>query len=84
MLQNFEQKRKMTRNFFLRNVLNALFIVLSIIAMVGIAWTMNEPVVPQWCYVVGVVAVLIKMVEAMMRITQTTRKPRKSRFDKTS
>lgn len=84
MLRNYKENRQQTQNLFVRNVLNALFIVLSIIAMVGIAWTMSEPEIPSWCYVVGIVAVIIKMVEAMMRMTTTQKKPRRSKFDKTN
>lgn len=84
MLPQLDERRKMTKNLFVRNILNALFILLSIISMVGIAMTMSEPEIPMWCYALAIIAVIVKMVEAVMRMSENTRSPRKSRFDRTN
>lgn len=58
-------ERHNSRNLFIRNVLNTLFILIAIIAMVGIMVDKTHPMI--W-YGVGLFAVLIKMVEVMLRM----------------
>lgn len=59
------QEKRMTRNLFIRNILNALFIIIALIAMIGIIVAKEHIMV--W-YTVGLFAVLIKMVEVMLRM----------------
>ena len=53
------QRKRMTKNLFIRNILNGLFI------MIGILVAKNHLMV--W-YAIGLFAVLIKMVEVMLRM----------------
>lgn len=55
----------MTRNLFIRNILNALFIIIALVAMIGII--VAKEYVMVW-YSVGLFAVIIKMVEVMLRM----------------
>ncbi len=55
----------MTRNLFIRNILNALFIIVALVAMIGIIVAKEH--VMMW-YSVGLFAVIIKMVEVMLRM----------------
>lgn len=75
---------KESKNLKIRNLLNGLFILLSIIAMIGIGVTLNDPEIPVWCYGIAIVAVVIKMIEATMRMSGSTKVRRRSRFDKTN
>lgn len=60
-----QQKQRMTRNLFIRNILNALFIIVALVAMIGIIVAKEHVMV--W-YSVGLFAVIIKMVEVMLRM----------------
>lgn len=55
----------MTKNLFIRNILNGLFILIALVAMIGILVAKNHLMV--W-YAIGLFAVLIKMVEVMLRM----------------
>ena len=59
------KRRRMTRNLFIRNILNALFIIVALVAMIGIIVAKEHVMV--W-YSVGLFAVIIKMVEVMLRM----------------
>lgn len=59
------QRRRMSKNLFIRNILNGLFILVALVAMIGILVAKNYLMV--W-YVVGLFAVMIKMVEVMLRM----------------
>ena len=59
------QKQQMSRNLFIRNILNVLFIIVALVAMVGILVSKEHIMV--W-YVVGLFAVMIKMVAVMLRM----------------
>lgn len=50
----------------IRNILNAIFILLAIIAMVGILISKTHTYLV-WSYGVGILAVLIKMAEVVLR-----------------
>lgn len=60
-----KETRHMSKNLFIRNVLNTLFILIALIAMIGIMLDKSHPMI--W-YAVGLFAVLIKMVEVMLRM----------------
>lgn len=63
-----EERRKMNRNLFIRNIINSVFIILAIIAMIGITLTDSQSPSHLWWYGLGLLAVIIKMVEAVMRM----------------
>lgn len=65
------EKRKMSRNLFIRNILNSLFILLAIIAMIGITVADKEGGHLMMWYGVGLFAVVVKMIEVMLRMTGT-------------
>ena len=58
-------RQRITRNLFIRNILNALFIIVALVAMIGIIVAKEHVMV--W-YSVGLFAVIIKMVEVMLRM----------------
>lgn len=60
-----QKQQRMTRNLFIRNILNALFIIIALVAMIGIIVAKQHIMV--W-YSIGLFAVLIKMVEVMLRM----------------
>ncbi len=63
--KQLQRRQRMTRNLFIRNILNALFMLVALIAMLGIV--MNKEKAMVW-YAVGLFAVIIKMVEVMLRM----------------
>ncbi len=73
------ERRKKHQHLFFRNVLNAIFMLLAAVAMAGIVISWNNPEMPRWCYVVGLIAVLVKMVEALFRMPNMIHKPRRPR-----
>ena len=60
--QRLKKERKM---LILRNILNAVFMLLAAVTMIGI-WAYPE-YTNQW-YIIGLVAVCIKIVEVMFRM----------------
>ena len=61
------QRKRMSRNLFIRNILNSVFILVAVVAMIGIVATHSSPKSMIW-YGVGLFAVLIKMVEVVLRM----------------
>lgn len=68
-------RRRPDRLLFVRNILNAVFILLAVVAMAGIGFSWGSGDTFAWAYAVGIVAVLIKMVEALLRMPGLLRKP---------
>ena len=64
-------KRKISKNLFVRNILNSLFILLAIIAMIGITVADKEGGYLMMWYGIGLFAVVVKMIEVMLRMTGT-------------
>ena len=62
-----ESRRKMDRNLYVRNILNTLFILMAIIAMVGIVLTDKGGNLMAW-YGLGLFAVGVKMGEVGLRM----------------
>lgn len=62
-----ESRRKMDRNLYVRNILNTLFILMAIVAMVGIVLTDKGGNLMAW-YGLGLFAVVVKMVEVVLRM----------------
>ena len=60
-----EERRQKTKNLFLRNILNSIFRLVALAAMIGILVDNNHIMI--W-YGVGLFAVLIKMVEVLLRM----------------
>ncbi len=58
----------------MRNILNSVFIILSICAMVGVLVCKAGTTALYICYGVGIVAILVKMTEVMLRIPSMMRK----------
>ena len=54
-------------------------IALALIIIGGLNW---GSIAPTWCYVVALIAVLVKIAEAALRMPSMLQKPRGSRFDK--
>lgn len=62
------ERRRMSRNLFLRNIINSFFILLAVAAMVGIVVTDEGSQARTACYALGLVAVVVKMVEVVLRM----------------
>ena len=71
-----QERRKMSRMLYIRNVLNSIFIILAVIAMIGIGLSWGD-VTPSWCLIIALIAVIIKMAEAALRMPSMLRKPQK-------
>ena len=65
---------KERRLLFLRNLLNGIFILMACVAMGLIAYSWFRPTPTLRLY--GIAAVLLKMVEATMRMTTMLQKPK--------
>lgn len=61
------QRRKDQKLLILRNVLNSVFILMAVIAMVGIVLCEAGEGMMKW-YMLGLVAVVVKMVEVALRM----------------
>ena len=61
------ERRKMTRNLFIRNILNSVFILMALVAMVGLLIVKQQPYL-MWCYLLGLFAVIVKMAEVALRL----------------
>ncbi len=73
-----QERRKMSRMLYIRNMLNSVFILLSVIAMIGIGLSWGD-VTPSWCLIIALIAVIVKMAEAALRMPSMLRKPQKSK-----
>ncbi|MCH5182101.1 MAG: hypothetical protein J1F06_05650 [Prevotellaceae bacterium] len=62
------ERRKMTRNLFVRNILNAVFMLLALASMAGIVATAADSRMRTAFYLTGLAAVAVKMVEVMLRM----------------
>ena len=63
--QDERQRMKERKMLLLRNILNAVFMLLAVVTMIGV-WAFPE-YTNQW-YIIGLVAVCIKIVEVMFRM----------------
>lgn len=71
-----QERRKMSRMLYIRNVLNSVFIILAVIAMIGIGLSWGD-VTPSWCLIIALIAVIVKMAEAALRMPSMLRKPQR-------
>ena len=63
-----QELRRQHRNLVIRNWLNSIFIVLALLAIAGVLYFKAGERGLMISYGIGVLAVLIKMVEAMFRM----------------
>lgn len=66
--RQIEEEKRQRKLLIFRNWLNCIFIVLSLIAIVGVMYFKAGDVRLYYSYGVAVVAVIIKMAEAMFRM----------------
>ena len=71
-----QERRQMSRMLYIRNVLNSIFIILAVIAMIGIGLSWGD-VTPSWCLIIALIAVIVKMAEAALRMPSMLRKPQR-------
>lgn len=62
------EKKRQRRNLIIRNWLNSIFIALALVSIVGVLYFKSGERGQLISYGIAVVAVLIKMVEAMFRM----------------
>ncbi len=65
---NLERRQRQQRNLVIRNWLNGIFILLALLAIVGVLLFEAGDFRLNVSYGIAIVAVLIKMVEAMFRM----------------
>ena len=63
-----QERRRMGKDLFVRNILNSVFILMAAVAMVGFAFSWGSPQSPTWCIWLGLSAIVVKMFEAMLRM----------------
>ena len=67
--ENETKRKKSQNNLLIRNALNLVFIILALITMGCIGYYFyTEGETPMWCYFLGIVAVIVKMCESMLRM----------------
>lgn len=62
------ERQRHNRNLFLRNWLNGIFMLMAVAAMAGLLIFSDSKEGMMACYAIGLLAVVIKMVEVMMRM----------------
>ena len=75
--EELEVQRKERRLLFVRNIVNGIFMLLAVVAMVGIVVFSNSETGTMWSYCIGLVAVLVKMVEVCMRLGKMKKQTRR-------
>ncbi len=76
-----EAERRRDKTLLLRNILNGIFMLMAAIAMGGLIVTWNDAEQPLWCFVLGLLAVIVKMLEAVLRMPGLLKTPRTPRKD---
>lgn len=66
--QELAETRRATRNLVIRNWLNGIFMLIAVAAMAGLLLFSNSEKAMMACYALGLLAVVIKMVEVVMRM----------------
>lgn len=74
-----KQRHKPDNNLFVRNILNSVFMLMAAIAMIGLVITWSNDTRPVWCYMLGMLAVIVKMIEAMLRMPGLLKRTPQSR-----
>ncbi len=68
-----QQRRAPQRLFLIRNALNTVFILMAVIAMIGIAVSWTTGGGARGFYLLGLAAVLVKMIETLLRMPGMTK-----------
>ena len=76
-----KERHRPNQRLFYRNIINATFILLAAIAMIGLGVSWTEATSPTWCYALALVAVFIKMIDAVMRIPDMLKRPNASKLN---
>ena len=66
--RRLETRKQHDKTLFVRNILNSIFIILAIAAMVGVLVTKAGSTALHVCYGIGITAILVKMAEVMLRM----------------
>lgn len=66
--RELREKKRRRRFLIIRNWLNGIFIVLSVIAIIGVLLFEANDVKLHISYGIAIVAILVKMVEALFRM----------------
>lgn len=69
-----ETRKRQDKTLFVRNILNSIFIILAITAMVGVLITKAGTTALHISYGIGIMAILVKMAEVMLRMPSMMRK----------
>ena len=75
------ERRREDKTLFIRNILNGIFMILAVVAMVGVLVFSESRRGTLFSYAPALLAVVIKMVEVMMRMPGMMRKPSATRFN---
>lgn len=62
------ERKRYNRNLLLRNWLNGIFMLMAVVAMAGLVLFSKSKEGLSACYAIGLLAVIIKMVEVVMRM----------------
>lgn len=71
------ERRQPDGTLFVRNILNSVFMLMAAVAMIGLVVTWSNDTPPTWCYLLGLLAVIVKMVEAMLRMPGLLKRPQR-------
>ncbi len=72
--KRLEERKKTDKTLFVRNILNSIFIIMAIAAMVGVLISKPGTTALYISYGVGITAILFKMAEVMIRMPSMMRK----------
>lgn len=67
-LNRRQKERSAQKNLFVRNILNGFFMLVAVIAMAGLLIYRDSPSMKTWFYGVGLLAVVVKMIEVVLRM----------------
>ena len=72
--KRLDARKQQDKTLFVRNILNSVFIILAIASMLGVLIAKPGTTALHICYATGLVAILVKMAEVMMRMPSMMRK----------
>lgn len=67
--KEYEERKRQQRSLYVRNWLNSIFIVISALAMIGVVAFSYSEIGTMACYCLALIAVVVKMVEVMIRMS---------------
>ena len=73
--RRLDAQRQRDKTLFVRNILNSIFILLAIVAMIGVLIAKPGTMLLYIFYGIGILAILIKIGEVMIRMPSMLRKP---------